>query len=121
VPKFIAPETSIDEASAIGKSTIRTSRHIIKGSDDKTPFLGFNEYFSMRVLDRLGVARVAKTQMSDDGRVLIVERFDVDQQGRQSAGVEDACGLLGLPPHEKYSPSTEDVLRATQSYLPPAA
>jgi len=119
VPKFIAPEIPDSEESSIGKSTIRTSRHIIKGSDDRTPFLGFNEYFSMRVLDRLGVARVAKTRMSDDGRVLVVDRFDVDQDGLPAAGVEDACGLLGLPPHEKYSPSTEDVLRATQFYLPP--
>jgi serine/threonine-protein kinase HipA len=120
VPKFIAPESPELGDSSLGKSTIRTSRHIIKGSDDRTPFLGFNEYYSMRVLERLDVARVAKTRMSDDGRVLVVERFDVDENGLAVAGVEDACGLLGLPPHEKYAPSTEDVLRATQAYLPAA-
>lgn len=71
----------------------------------------------MRVLDRLGVARVAKVRMSDDGRVLIVDRFDVDESGAPIYGVEDACGLLGLPPHEKYMPSTEKVLGATRAYL----
>ena len=72
VPKFIAPQAEASSASApmpLGKPTIRTSRHIVKGSDDNTPFLGFNEFYSMRVLERLGVAPVARTQMSDDGRM----------------------------------------------------
>lgn len=124
-PKFIAPSwvrsgaqyTLPLEAAAPGKATLRTSRHIVKGSDDDTPYLGFNEFYSMRVLDQLGVARVARTQMSDDGRALLVERFDVDEQGFAQCGVEDICSLLGLPPHEKYSASAEQVLHAAKAYL----
>ncbi|NPT46659.1 type II toxin-antitoxin system HipA family toxin [Paraburkholderia sp. 1N] len=120
VPKFIAPLTEASSASAsmpLGKPTIRTSRHIVKGSDDSTPFLGFNEFYSMRVLERLGVAPVAHTQMSDDGRALIVERFDVDAHGLPAYGVEDMCGLLGLPPHEKYNSTSEKMLNAARAYL----
>ncbi|MFM0604124.1 type II toxin-antitoxin system HipA family toxin [Paraburkholderia sediminicola] len=120
VPKFIAPQTDASSASApmpLGKPTIRTSRHIVKGSDDSTPFLGFNEFYSMRVLERLGVAPVARTQMSDDGRALIVERFDVDAHGLPAYGVEDMCGLLGLPPHEKYNSTSEKMLNAARAYL----
>lgn len=118
VPKFIAPETSgRSEPAPLGKSTIRTSRHIVKGSDDNTPFLGFNEFYSMRVLERLGVAPVARTQMSDDGRALVVERFDVDSDGLPAYGVEDMCGLLGLPPHEKYHSTSEKMLNAARAYL----
>jgi serine/threonine-protein kinase HipA len=121
VPKFMAPLPQNEQAAALlGKSTLRTSRHIIKGSDDNTPFLGFNEFYSMRVLERLKVTPVAMTRMSDDGRVLIVDRFDVDAQGLPLYGLEDLCGLLGLPPHEKYSPSTEKVVNAAQAYLPNA-
>lgn len=124
VPKFMAPEDAPDEAlepmEPMGKPTLRTSRHIIKGSDDSTPYLGFNEFYSMRVLERLNVVPVARTRMSDDGRVLVVERFDVDEQGTPTHGLEDACGLLGLPPHEKYATTTEKVLNATRAYLPPA-
>jgi serine/threonine-protein kinase HipA len=116
VPKFLAPEVNISEP--MGKSTLRTSRYIVKGSDDNTPYLGFNEFYSMRVLERLNVAPVAKTRMSLDGRVLIVDRFDVDAKGVAAYGVEDACSLLGLPPNEKYRPSTEAALRATRAYLP---
>ena len=75
----------------------------------------------MRVLERLNVVPVARTRMSDDGRVLVVERFDVDEQGAPTHGLEDACGLLGLPPHEKYATTTEKVLNATRAYLQPAA
>ncbi|RUP23624.1 MAG: type II toxin-antitoxin system HipA family toxin [Curvibacter sp.] len=125
VPKFMAPEEGIGELSVeglgpMGKPTLRTSRHIIKGSDDATPYLGFNEHYSMRVLQRLGVVPVAHTRMSDDGRVLVVERFDVDEHGTPTHGLEDACGLLGLPPHEKYATTLEKVLNATRAYLPPA-
>jgi serine/threonine-protein kinase HipA len=117
VPKFLAPEANPNEPNLpVGKLT--TSRHIIKGSDDNTPYLGFNEFYSMRVLERLNVAPVAKTRMSADGRVLIVDRFDVDANGVPTFGLEDACSLLGLPPNEKYRPSTEAVLRATRAYLP---
>ncbi|WP_321951321.1 type II toxin-antitoxin system HipA family toxin [Paraburkholderia bannensis] len=116
VPKFLAPEVPSNHAP-VGKQTLRTSRHIIKGSDEQTPYLGFNEHYSMQVLARLGVARVANTTMSDDGRVLVVDRFDVDEQGTPVYGVEDACSLLGLPPHEKYRPSTEQVINATKPYI----
>jgi serine/threonine-protein kinase HipA len=123
VPKFLSPGVPLngdDEARALGKSTLRTSRHIVKGSDERTEYLGFNEYYSMRVLARLNVAKVASTRMSADGRVLIVDRFDVDDRGLVVAGVEDACSLLGLAPHEKYSPSMEKVEAATRAYLPEA-
>jgi serine/threonine-protein kinase HipA len=121
VPKFIAPQRSSTDRPAVegplGKPTIRTSRYIVKGSDENTPFLGFNEFYSMRVLERLGVAPVARTQMSDDGRALVVERFDVNAEGFPVHGVEDMCGLLGLPPHEKYNSTTEKVLNAAKAYL----
>ncbi len=120
-PKFIAPEQIGNDAlKTMGKPTLRTRRHIIKGSDESTPYLGFNEFYSMRVLERLNVVPVARTRMSDDGQVLAVERFDIDAQGTATHGLEDACGLLGLPPHEKYASTTEKVLNATRAYLPPS-
>jgi serine/threonine-protein kinase HipA len=66
----------------------------------------------------LNVTPVATTRMSSDGRVLVVDRFDTDEAGIPMRGVEDACGLLGYPPNEKYRPSTEAVLKATSTYIP---
>ncbi len=118
MPKFIAPEEDPAKTGTTGRATLRTGRYIVKGSDEKTPFLGFNEFHSMRVLERLNVVPVAKTRMSDDGNVLIVERFDLDEVGAPVFGVEDACSLLGMPPHEKYAPSMEQVVKATRAYFP---
>lgn len=116
VPKFIAKD-AVHNQPLHGKPTLRTGFHIIKGSDDSTPFLGFNELYTMRVLARLNVVPVARCSMSEDGRVLVVDRFDVDEQGVPRFGMEDACGLLGLPPHEKYRPSIEQVWNATRPYI----
>lgn len=117
VPKFIANATAKPH-EPLGKPTLRTGLHIIKGSDDTTPYLGFNEFYTMRVLARLDGVSVATCRMSEDGKVLVVDRFDVDQHGSPRHGVEDACGLLGLPPHEKYTPSTERVWKAMRAYIP---
>ena len=117
VPKFIARD-AVKPAMPLGKPTLRTDLHIIKGSDETTPYLGFNEFYTLRVLERLNVVPVATSRMSEDGRVLVVDRFDVDEQGLPRCGLEDACGLLGLPPHEKYATTTERVWNATRAYLP---
>lgn len=121
VPKFLAPDRHSQTALDTEKATLRTARHIIKGSDERTPYLGFNEFFTLRVLQRLNVVPVVNARMSDDGRVLVVDRFDVDATGQPIIGVEDACSLLGLPPHEKYATTTERVYKATREYLPSAS
>ena len=115
VPKFLAP--SKPDTLPLGKPTLKTNKHIIKGSDENTPYLGFNEFYTLRVLERLNVTPVAKSRMSEDGKIRVVERFDIDAQGYLRCGLEDACGLLGLPPHEKYVPSMEKVLHATRAYI----
>ncbi len=120
VPKFLAPDADPQDRPGTLKATLRTTQHIIKGSDKDTPYLGFNEYFTLRVLRRLNVVPVVNARMSEDGRLLVVDRYDVDAAGLPVFGVEDACSLLGLPPHEKYSATTERVYKATQDYVPPA-
>ena len=118
VPKFLSPEAP-EELLEPGRATLRTARYLVKGSSN-LPYLAFNEHYTLRVLARLDKVPVAHTQLSDDGQVLLVERFDVDAQGVPTHGLEDACSLLGLPPHEKYAPSLERVLKATEAYLPDA-
>ena len=118
VPKFLSPKAP-EEPLEAEPVTLRTARYLVKGSGN-LPYLAFNEHYTLRVLARLNKVPVAHTQLSDDGQVLLVERFDVDAQGVPTYGLEDACSLLGLPPHEKYAPSMERVLKATEAYLPDA-
>jgi serine/threonine-protein kinase HipA len=126
VPKFLAPELRAavgrDVAARaaelpLGATSLRTGRYIVKGSDNNTPYLGFNEFYSMRLIERIDRFPVAKTNMSDDGRVLVVERFDVDEDGVPVRGVEDLCALIGLPPTEKYAPITEKVVEVARAYF----
>ena len=118
VPKFLSPEIP-EEPLAPGRATLRTARYLVKGSSN-LQYRAFNEHHTMRVLARLNKVPVAHTELSDDGQVLLVERFDVDAQGVATHGLEDACSLLGLPPHEKYATTMERVVKATEAYLPDA-
>lgn len=95
-------------------------RYLVKRSDH-LPYMALNEHHTLRVLARPGKVPVTRTQMSDDGRILLVERFDVDAQEVPTHGLEDACSLMGLPPHEKYAPSMERVLKATETCPPDAS
>ncbi len=119
VPKFLSPEAT-EEPAQLGRATLRTARYLVKGSGN-LPYMALNEHHTMSVLARLNKVPVANTQLSDDGQVLLVERFDVDAHGIPTHGLEDACSLLGLAPHEKYAPSMERVLKATEAYLPGAS
>lgn len=44
---------------------------------------------------------VAQTIVSEDGQVLIVERFDIVPESGRRKGFEDFCSLLGLVPEAK--------------------
>jgi serine/threonine-protein kinase HipA len=68
VPKFLDAQVDYKKASLI------TRRHIIKGSSRQLPFVALNEHLCMQVAAR--VLPTARTEISDDGRVLVVHRFD---------------------------------------------
>lgn len=116
-PKFLAPPDGAPLTG--GRVTLHTGRYLVKGSGTRTPFLAMNEHYSLAVLRRTGALPVVDTQLSDDGRVLAVTRFDTDAHGQPCRGLEDACNLLGRPPEEKYAPTTEEALRALRTYLAP--
>ncbi|MFZ4625797.1 MAG: HipA domain-containing protein [Rhodoferax sp.] len=71
VPKFLTPETQ----ALFRKGTVATERHIVKGSSAHQPFVALNEHLCMQAAAATGFD-VAKTLVSEDGQVLVVERFD---------------------------------------------
>lgn len=113
VPKFLTPETK----ALFRKSTLATERHIVKGSSEKMPFVALNEHLCMEVARRTGFP-TPSTQVSDDGQVLVVERFDIDPVTQQRYGFEDCCSLLGLAPDDKYQSTWERVARLVADYVP---
>jgi len=116
VPKFLDAQNERIKLSPHGKATLLTRRHIIKGSSSKLPFAALNEYFCMQVASR--VMPTAKTQVSKDGMALVVDRFDVDEQGQLHLGMEDFCALLGLRPAAKYDTTWERIAKAVRDHVP---
>ena len=115
VPKFLTPETQ----ALFRKGTIATERHIVKGSSAHQPFAALNEHLCMQAAAATGFD-VAKTRVSEDGQVLIVERFDIDPETALRRGFEDFCSLLGLLPDDKYESTWERAARVVRDYVPPA-
>ena len=114
VPKFLTPETE----ALFRKGTVATERHIVKASSPQQPFIALNEHLCMQVASNSGVP-TAGTVVSDDGQVLVVERFDIDAVTGQRKGFEDFCSLLGLSPDQKYESTWERVARLVRDYVHP--
>jgi serine/threonine-protein kinase HipA len=122
MPKFL--DAQQDAGAAAGpnalavhrKASMVTHRHIIKGSSAQLPFVALNEHLCMQVARR--VTPTAHTEISDDGRALVVHRFDVDEHGQSHWGMEDFCSLLGLRPAAKYDTTWERIARAVRDHVP---
>jgi len=114
VPKFLTPATQ----ALFRKGTVATERHIVKAGSEHQPFIALNEHLCMQVARATGVP-VANTIVSDDGQVLVVERFDIDPETGERKGFEDFCSMLGLPPDDKYESTWERVARLTRDYVEP--
>jgi serine/threonine-protein kinase HipA len=116
VPKFLDAETKVDERAQHTKTTLLTHKHIIKGSTGKLPYVSLNEHLCMQVANQ--VLPAAFTEISSDGKALVVHRFDVDQNGQPRWGMEDFCSLLGLRPSAKYDTTWERIARAVRDHVP---
>ncbi|MFP5234309.1 MAG: type II toxin-antitoxin system HipA family toxin [Acidobacteriota bacterium] len=117
LPKFLDIEKQ--KQTGLGKhpkATLLTHRHIIKGSSSRLPFATANEHLCMQVAAR--VLPTATTELSEDGNVLVVHRFDVDERGKPYRALEDFCALLGLRPAQKYETTWERIAKAVRSHVP---
>jgi serine/threonine-protein kinase HipA len=116
LPKFLDAE--VQRTGGLGthkKATLLTHQHIIKGSSARLPFATANEHLCMQVAAR--VVESAKTELSEDGNVLLVHRFDVDENGKPYRAMEDFCALLGLRPQNKYETTWERIAKAVRTYV----
>jgi serine/threonine-protein kinase HipA len=113
MPKFLTPETE----ALFRKGSLVLERHIVKASSAHQPFVALNEHLCMLAAATAG-ADTARTIVSDDGKVLIVERFDIDPGTGRRKGFEDFCSLLGLAPEDKYTSTWERVARLVRDYVP---
>lgn len=116
LPKFL--DTEQKQPSGLGthkKASLLTHQHIIKGASSRLPFATANEHLCMQVVSK--VIESARTELSEDGNVLVVYRFDVDKNGKPFRALEDFCALLGLRPSAKYETTWERIAKAVRTYV----
>lgn len=119
LPKFLDTEEQKhpkrDRLGIHQKATLFTHQHIIKGSSARLPFATANEHLCMQVAVK--VTETAKTELSQDGKVLVVHRFDVDENGKPLRALEDFCALLGMKPQNKYETTWERIAKAVRDHV----
>ena len=116
VPKFLSPDTP-NRLGEHRKGTLATERYILKGTTSKLPGVALNEHLCMEVARQAGI-RTARTEVSDDGQVLAVHRFDFEADGVTHKGMEDLCSLLTLRPDQKYEATWEKVVNRIKDVVP---
>jgi serine/threonine-protein kinase HipA len=95
-------------AGAGDRTSIQGATHIVKFWEDEYPQLAANEFFCLSVARRCGLS-VPKFQLSNDGRALVIDRFDLREDGSYR-GFEDFCVLNGRGTADKYRGSYESAI-----------
>ncbi|MGY2262514.1 type II toxin-antitoxin system HipA family toxin [Pseudomonas sp. SDO55104_S430] len=106
-----------DSAATVDRLTHRGSTHLVKAfRAEEYPELATNEYFCMRAALHSGL-QVPKFELSQQGKFLTVERFDLSERGY--LGFEDFCVLNGWPSKAKYDGSYEGAARQIKAFVSP--
>ena len=83
-PKIMVPD----------RATVPVPNLIVKTGSDRYPGLAANEFLCLSAARRAGI-ETPEFDLSDDGRLLLVDRFDLDENGMR-LGFEDVASLMGL-------------------------
>jgi serine/threonine-protein kinase HipA len=87
------------------KSSLPLKKYIVKSWGPEFPELACNEFLCLSLARNAGL-NTQRFYLSDNGKLLVCERFDVDTDGTP-LGFEDLCVLQGKKPQEKYDASLE--------------
>ncbi|MEE9345865.1 MAG: type II toxin-antitoxin system HipA family toxin [Methylococcales bacterium] len=99
------------------KASLTTQSYIVKSWGDEYPELGCNEYVCLTLAKQAGLT-VPETYLSDNGKLLISKRFDLNETD-EPLGFEDFCVLQGKATREKYDASLESCANTIRYYVSP--
>lgn len=114
-PKVLVRATEGLKLSPDHKVTLQAATHIVKTWDERYPELALNEHFCLLAAKHSCLA-VPSWSVSENGRFLVVDRFDLDEHGRY-LGLEDFCVLQGLGTKDKYSGSYEQLAKIIKAFV----
>lgn len=98
--------------------TTKIATHIVKAWTKDFPELALNEFLCLQAARNAGL-HVARAVLSEDRRILVVDRFDLQEDG-SFLGFEETCSLVGKVAREKYNGSYEQVAKALTAYSLPS-
>jgi serine/threonine-protein kinase HipA len=91
--------------------------HLLKGNRPEYPFATTVEAATLELARLCGLA-VPTTVLSTAGKLLAVQRFDLDAAGAP-IGFDEAASLMGLWARDKYSSSIEALHKSLLAFIPP--
>lgn len=94
-----------DANPLIDKATLPLKKYIVKSWGAEFPELACNEFLCLTLARNAGLT-TPNFYLSDNGKLLVCERFDIDEQD-QPLGFEDFCVLQGKTTQQKYESSIE--------------
>lgn len=116
----VQPKVLVREEKTPKKITHLGATHIVKSFDPaEYPELAANEFICTAGAQASGI-RTARLQLSANRRFLIVDRFDLDKEGRY-LGIEDFCVLDGRRAHGRYDGSYEGIAKRITDFISPEA
>jgi len=115
-PKLLVrDEGALALAGPGDRASIRGATHIVKFWEPEFPELAANEYFCLEVARRCGL-EAPRVQLADDGRTLVVDRFDLRPDGGYR-GFEDFGVLNARGAADKYRGTYEtSILRRFRQF-----
>lgn len=100
-----AADTKPSKIKGRQSATVQSATHIVKLWDaEEYPELAANEFFCLSAAKTLGLS-TPPFELSDDGGALVIERFDLKDDGY--LGFEDFCVLNAVGTRDKYEGSYE--------------
>jgi serine/threonine-protein kinase HipA len=116
----VQPKVLVRDEKAPDKVAHRGATHIVKTFDPaEYPELAANEFICTAGAQAAGI-RTARVRLSDNRRFLIVDRFDLTQEGVY-LGIEDFCVLDGRRAHGRYDGSYERIAKRIVDFVSPQA
>lgn len=100
-----------------GRLTLPLEHYIVKSWGADYPHLGCNEYVCLSIARDAGLQTPA-CYLSDDARLLISQRFDLDDNG-EALGFEDFCVLQAKTTKQKYDSSLESCANTIRQFVSP--
>jgi serine/threonine-protein kinase HipA len=115
----IQPKTLASIAVAnLDPARAHIDTHILKGNRADYPWATVIEFASLQAA-RASRLQVPQFALSRDGKLLSVERFDLDGDGQAAFGFDEACSLMGLYARDKYQGSYERLWKSMRPFIAP--